>query len=287
MTAVHCRNLPIGSNLISDCRKTFKDLQSELVHLSSDYDYRFLISGLILSLISTFLIFLNIKNEFNKILSNPEFFLVVLQPLIAFASSFVEEEKLIWNFLFSTILVILLYKKLGEKIQDKKAQVSLLLLLFLHRISSQIRPELIEIEKSDLQFEWVLNYLFIFIYLYFRFTIISSIILFLLLTTLHSGPIAVKVILFISYFSKPFQFPENWISVDGFLLIFFYFFLFFELIFSKTPDFITFWCLSLASVSNRFILLILMTNSRLLKMVKNHPITTYLLVATSFYATVS
>lgn len=95
LSAASC-NTEIGvevvNSLITECHKTFKQLQEEFINLSSEYKMDFLIFGLLFSFLGTS----NILSTLNVKSIRAEDLLVLAQPLLNFASSYVEEEKHVW-----------------------------------------------------------------------------------------------------------------------------------------------------------------------------------------------
>uniref|UniRef100_A0AC34QAP9 Uncharacterized protein n=1 Tax=Panagrolaimus sp. JU765 TaxID=591449 RepID=A0AC34QAP9_9BILA len=108
----------------------------------------------------------------------------------------------------------------------------------------------------------------------------------IVLWNLHSGPIIVRILFFVCLFSKQFYIPEVWKSPQGFLLGFFYILMLCQLIFGKFRNFLLFWCLSLASISNRIMLFLLVGISVLLgKVTRNDSFAFYFGILNAFYAT--
>uniref|UniRef100_A0AC34GW09 GPI ethanolamine phosphate transferase 2 n=1 Tax=Panagrolaimus sp. ES5 TaxID=591445 RepID=A0AC34GW09_9BILA len=208
-------------NLISKCYKSFKDLQEAFIDLSSEYKYDFLIFGIIFSFLATAMSFSILKiDEYSF-----EQLLVFVQPLLNFASSYVEQEHHIWNFLFSSVLALKIFKSRKSGKQWTKEEYSLIGILIIHRICETLKQYITVFLPADNQnIQAVLN-------------LLSIITLF----SVHSGPVLTKIILSISLFSDPFQIPSDWFSFSGILLLTFYLCLLTQILFAPISDSLLFW----------------------------------------------
>uniref|UniRef100_A0A914YXS4 GPI ethanolamine phosphate transferase 2 C-terminal domain-containing protein n=1 Tax=Panagrolaimus superbus TaxID=310955 RepID=A0A914YXS4_9BILA len=253
--------------LVSKCYKAFKDLQEAFIDLSSEYKHDFLFFGLIFSFLATAMSFSILKIDEYSL----EQLLVFVQPLLNFASSYVEEEHHIWNFLFSTVLALKVFQSRKSGKQWTKDEYTIIAILIIHRICETLKQNITVFLPADNQtVQALLNFLSI-----------------IALFCVHSGPLWTKIILSISLFSDPFHIPSDLFSVFGILLLTFYLCLLSQIIFAPISDTILFWILSLASPSNKLILFLCAIMGHLIvqNKAKNSPSFIYLAVAASFYYT--
>uniref|UniRef100_A0A7E4W506 GPI ethanolamine phosphate transferase 2 n=1 Tax=Panagrellus redivivus TaxID=6233 RepID=A0A7E4W506_PANRE len=244
------------------CRRVFQDVQKELLQLSSDYNYGYILLGLALTLIACGLSVLW-AFDVGPIRRQPELLIIVFQPFIAFASSFVEEEKLLWYFLLPTFAVSSFYRRAWAGFDA----------MIMHRVLVNLKPVLVEFFNSEFA-------------LAFRFDLLSLIPAATVLWRLVEGPYLFRVWVCMKLLSDPFDLPDTVFSLNGFLYADYFVSLFFLL----TNEFqigILVWVMSLASPANRVILFLiyLLGHCYQKRALTLHPLVIYVGCVTSFYYT--